>query len=102
VFAELTLISVEIAWTNGFAFTSDQELKDSTATDAVTYLVEPLRSQATVKWSGTMSHTGNNVDFVSQTIYAFTHYVYEESEHKLVMADMQGGSEGPKVCFLPY
>jgi hypothetical protein len=43
-----------------------------------------------MKWSGTMSHTGKNNDAFSQLIYGFTHFVYEETEHQLVFADMQG------------
>jgi hypothetical protein len=57
--------------------------------------VEPERSKFTRRWSGTMDHTGKNIDAASQLVYRFTHYVYEETDHQLVFADMQGQPMSP-------
>lgn len=57
------------------------------------WLVEEKRPKAVTKFSGTLQHNSGRRDQTSQTIYAFTHFVYLKSKGTTVFADVQG------VCF---
>lgn len=57
----------------------------------VTWMLEPLRSQAVDHWSGTMVHT-NRSDKNHQTINCFVHYSYLWAQKSLLFADIQSKS----------
>jgi len=57
--------------------------------DAAVWLVEPRRTKAVRKFSGTLVHP-NRPDKLGQTLSAFAHFVYECSGNELVFADIQG------------
>lgn len=57
--------------------------------DAAVWLVEPRRTKAVRKFSGTLVHP-NRQDKLGQTLSAFAHFVYESSGNELVFADIQG------------
>ncbi|KAL0952298.1 hypothetical protein HGRIS_006587 [Hohenbuehelia grisea] len=58
--------------------------------DGITWLVEKKRSTSVLKFSGTLSHKPQRRDQLSQTIYAFAHFVWGYSNNTLVFADIQG------------
>ncbi|KAF8959843.1 hypothetical protein BDZ97DRAFT_1906085 [Flammula alnicola] len=57
--------------------------------DSAIWLVEPRRTKAVRKYSGTLVHP-NRLDKLGQTLSAFAHFVYECSGKELVLADIQG------------
>lgn len=57
--------------------------------DAAVWLVEPRRTKAVRKFSGTLVHP-SRPDKLGQTLSAFAHFVYEYSGKELVFADIQG------------
>ncbi|KAF8886423.1 kinase-like domain-containing protein [Gymnopilus junonius] len=57
--------------------------------DTAVWLVEPRRTKAVRKFSGTLVHPTRR-DKLGQTLSAFTHFVYEYSGKELVFADIQG------------
>ncbi|KAI0629563.1 kinase-like domain-containing protein, partial [Trametes polyzona] len=54
----------------------------------VIWLLEPRRSTAVNKWSGTMVHP-NRLDKLHMTMSAFAHFSFLWSESTLVFADLQ-------------
>lgn len=66
----------------------DKELEAHTGGVMVTWMLEPLRSQAVDHWSGTMVHT-NRSDKNHQTINCFVHYSYLWAQKSLLFADIQ-------------
>ncbi|KAG6848200.1 hypothetical protein H0H93_002484 [Arthromyces matolae] len=59
-------------------------------TNGVTWLVEPKRSLALTKFSGTLQHGTSNHDLKSLTVYAWAHFVFGYSQESMVVADIQG------------
>ncbi|EDR04435.1 uncharacterized protein LACBIDRAFT_330566 [Laccaria bicolor S238N-H82] len=57
--------------------------------DSAVWLVEPRRTKAVRKYSGTLVHP-NRQDKLGQTLSAFAHFLYEYSRKELVLADIQG------------
>jgi hypothetical protein len=57
--------------------------------DSAVWLVEPRRTKAVRKYSGTLVHPSRS-DKLGMTLSAFTHFVYEWSGNEIVIADMQG------------
>ena len=55
------------------------------------WLVEPRRTKAVRKFSGTLVHP-SRTDKLGQTLSAFAHFVYECSGKELVLADEVGGN----------
>lgn len=63
---------------------------DSMDIDGLTWLVEKKRPTTVTRFSGTMMHRTCRKDHQSQTVYAFSHFVYGFSNRTVVMADIQG------------
>lgn len=57
--------------------------------NAAVWLVEPRRTKAVRKFSGTLVHP-SRADKLGQTFSAFAHFVDECSGKELVLADIQG------------
>ena len=57
--------------------------------DAAIWLVEPRRTKAVRKFSGTLIHPCRT-DKLGMTLSAYAHFLYEWSGHELVLADIQG------------
>ena len=71
---------------------------DSAEEVSAVYLVEPLRLTTTiVKFSGTLGST-TRTDLRSLTVFAFAHYVAEQTACRYIFADIQG-VECPLVRF---
>lgn len=67
------------------------------------WLVEPARVQATIKYSGTMSHPSDTRGKTAATIAAFAHFAFVYSHKTLIFADIQGnGSQLNKHKMLLY
>ncbi|KAK7029308.1 kinase-like domain-containing protein [Favolaschia claudopus] len=56
----------------------------------LTWLVERRRPTTVIKYSGTLVHTSARRDLASLTISAFAHYVFGDSQRRMVFADLQG------------
>ncbi len=52
-------------------------------------MVEPRRSSAVNRYSGTMNHPAARGK-MQLTISAFEHFTFEHSDHNVVLADVQG------------
>ncbi|KAG6834916.1 hypothetical protein H0H93_006404 [Arthromyces matolae] len=74
---------------DGHSVASGEEGSDSNL-DGVTWLVEPKRSLALTKFSGTLQHRTTNRDLKSLTVYAWAHFVFGYSRESMVVADIQG------------
>jgi hypothetical protein len=57
--------------------------------NAAVWLVEPRRTKAVRKFSGTLVHP-SRTDKLGLTLSAFAHFVYKYSGKELVLADIQG------------
>lgn len=57
--------------------------------DSAVWLVEPRRTKAVRKFSGTLVYP-SRPDKLGQTLSTFAHFVYEYSGKELVFADIQG------------
>ncbi|RDB20021.1 hypothetical protein Hypma_013049 [Hypsizygus marmoreus] len=55
----------------------------------IIWFLEPLRQTGVTRWSGTMQHPDHKGK-LPQTLAAFVHYAYSESNGTLVFADLQG------------
>ena len=56
----------------------------------VVWLLEPERSVAMERWSGTMAHP-SHTDKRGATLMAFVHFAYVYSRRTIVFADLQSG-----------
>ncbi|KAF4574709.1 hypothetical protein EYR36_006059 [Pleurotus pulmonarius] len=58
--------------------------------EAMTWIVEPKRALSVMKFSGTLDHHPQRRDRCAQTVYAFAHFAWGQSNNCLVFADIQG------------
>lgn len=58
--------------------------------EAITWIVEPKRALSVMKFSGTLDHHPQRRDRCAQTVYAFAHFAWGQSNNCLVFADIQG------------
>lgn len=75
------------------AFSTDSTDPESWLKDpeGITWLVEEKRSPTVQNFTGTLSHVPSSVGgLCSNTVHAFAHFVYDSTDGKLIMADLQG------------
>src|ERR1700678_3686519 len=58
--------------------------------EGLTWLIEPKRTKVVQRFSHTLHHKSRQLDLLSLTIAAFSHFVYGHSNSSLVLADIQG------------
>lgn len=58
--------------------------------EGLTWLIESKRTKVVQRFSHTLHHKSRQLDLLSLTIAAFSHFVYGHSNSSLVLADIQG------------
>ncbi|KAF9523529.1 kinase-like domain-containing protein [Crepidotus variabilis] len=79
-------IAKDIIVSEGFLIREDGPVSTASglpppSNNVAVWLVEPRRTTAVFKYSGTL---------IGMTLHAFCHFVFDFSNHKLVLADLQG------------